>query len=184
MSVLKKLLGNARWATYSGRLYVGIDALVQPPVLTLVDDGDYRLHERTHLDRKTGELIEQLRAAGNSIAGVIVLAGREHYWLVDELLEAGLPTHLLTPAELRAFCASRNLTERHDAFWVAHLLRARVLSQGEVYHDQDYQDVTAYPHHFRVWRSPLRSRLKIRHPRAPEFHKRSSRDGDGDFNLD
>lgn len=167
MSVLKKLLGNTRWATYTGRLHVGIDMLAEPPILSLVDDSNYQVHELRRLPRPRRELIGQLKAAGASIADIVVLAHRGQYDLVDDLAEAGFVVYLLTPAELRRFAGLRNVHASNDAYWIAHLLRAGALPHGEVYCTGEIQSAGAYPRHYRRDPPPpLAGRLQVDEPRV------------------
>ncbi|MBT8131769.1 MAG: hypothetical protein KJO35_05840 [Gammaproteobacteria bacterium] len=160
MSVIKKLLKNTDWTTYTGRLHMGIDLLARPPIFSLVDDVDLRVHQRRRLPERPAELIRQMEAAGNAIADVIVLARRDGYDLVDRIADAGFTVHLLTPSELRRFSRARNVPDSHDAYWIAHLLRAGALPNGEVYWTGEIRD--AHPMKSAlVPRPSLFSRLKV-----------------------
>ncbi|MBT8136513.1 MAG: hypothetical protein KJO54_05835 [Gammaproteobacteria bacterium] len=171
---MKKLLGNVRWTTYTGRLHVGIDMLAEPPILSLVDDSNYQVHERRRLPARRSELISQLRDAGSLIADVVVLAQRGHYDLVDDLAEAGFVVYLLTPAELRRFAGLRNVHSSHDAYWIAHLLRSGALPHGEIYWTGDINETGAYPRHFRrLPPPPLAGRLRVDEPQVVKLTGKS-----------
>lgn len=169
MSVMNKLLRNTNWSTFTGRLHVGIDMLVTPPVLTLVDDVDFRVHERKRLPDRPEELIEMLRAAGTTIADIVVLAGRDGYALVDQLAAAGFRVDLLTPANLRRYAGIRNVHDKHEAYWMAHLLRAGALPLGEVYCRGEIRDTHPQPALYPTQMPSLASRLKVAQPQVIEF---------------
>ncbi len=169
MSVMNKLLANTNWMTYTGRLHVGIDLLVSPPVLCLVDDVDYRVHERQRLPARPDELIKLIKAAGSAIADVVVLARRDGYALVDRIAAAGIKVHLLTPAELRRYAALKNVTDKHDAYWMTHLLRAGAMPMGEVYWGGEIRDIHPHPVSCQTSLPSLSSRLKIKHPQVVEL---------------
>ncbi|MDH3645528.1 MAG: hypothetical protein OER80_02015 [Gammaproteobacteria bacterium] len=160
MSVINKLLKNVDWTTYTGRLHIGIDMLAQPPIMSLVDDADFRVHERRRLPEQPVKLIEQIKAAGKVIADVVVLARRDGYELVDQMAEAGVTVHLLTPAELRRYSRVRNLDDQHEAYWIAHLLRAGALPNGEIYWNGELCDINPHPRPQTLMPS-LASRLKL-----------------------
>lgn len=166
---MNKLLRNTNWSTFTGRLHVGIDLLVQPPVLSLVDDVDFRVHERKRLPDRPAELIESLRAAGSSIADIVVLARRDGYKLVDALAAAGFKVDLLTPAELQRYAGIRNVQDKHDAYWMAHLLRAGALPLGEVYWAGEIRDVHPQPYIYQSQMPSLATRLKVTQPQVIEF---------------
>ncbi|MBT8132613.1 MAG: hypothetical protein KJO35_10120 [Gammaproteobacteria bacterium] len=160
---MNNLLKNTNWGTYTGRLHMGIDTLAEPPILTLVDDHDYRVHQRRRLVGRPDEMISQMKAAGPVIADVIVLARRDGYTLVDKIAEAGFQVHLITPAELRRYSKARNVHDQHDAYWIAHLLRAGALPHGEIYWSGEIRDI--HPHPRLPARTPsLISRLRLKKP--------------------
>ena len=169
MSVMKKLLGKANWMTYTGRLHIGIDTLVKPAIVSLVDDVDFRVHERACLPERPDELISLMKDAESVIADVVVLARRDGYDLVDRIAAAGFTVHLLTPAELQRYAGIKNVCDKHDAYWMAHLLRAGALPLGEVYWTGEVRDTDPHPRYYQAQMPSLSSRLKVPQPQVVEL---------------
>jgi len=59
------------------------------------------------------------------------------YWLVDALMDNGYTTHLANPAAIQKYQGLKYSDDRHDAFWLAHLLRLGILAKGYIYPKED-----------------------------------------------
>jgi transposase len=59
------------------------------------------------------------------------------YWLVDILMDNGYSVHLANPAAIQKYNGLKYSDDRHDAFWLAHLLRLGILAQGYIYPKED-----------------------------------------------
>ena len=55
------------------------------------------------------------------------------YWLVDALMDNGYRTHLANPAGILKYKGLKYSNDRHDAFWLAHLLRLGILPERYIY---------------------------------------------------
>ena len=55
------------------------------------------------------------------------------YWLVDRLMEKGYRLHLANPAAMKQYQGIKHLDDRHDAFWLATLLKLGILPEGYIY---------------------------------------------------
>ncbi len=53
--------------------------------------------------------------------------------LVDRLMEEGYRLHLANPAALKQYEGVKHLDDRHDAFWLATLLKLGILPEGYIY---------------------------------------------------
>ena len=55
------------------------------------------------------------------------------YWLVDRLMEAGYRVHLANPSAIQQYVGLKHADDRHDAFWLAEMLRLGILPEGYIY---------------------------------------------------
>ena len=55
------------------------------------------------------------------------------YWLVDALIEEGYKLHLANPSAMKQYEGIKYLDDRHDAFWLADMLRLGILPEGYIY---------------------------------------------------
>ena len=55
------------------------------------------------------------------------------YWLVDTLMEEGYRVHLANPSAIQQYSGLKHEDDQHDAFWLAEMLRLRILPEGYIY---------------------------------------------------
>jgi transposase len=55
------------------------------------------------------------------------------YWLVDGLMEEGYRVHLANPSAIQQYCGMKHSDDKHDAFWLAEMLRLGILPEGYIY---------------------------------------------------
>jgi transposase len=55
------------------------------------------------------------------------------YWVVDALMEAGYRVHLANPAAIQQYTGLKHADDKHDAFWLAQMLRLGILPEGYIY---------------------------------------------------
>jgi transposase len=54
------------------------------------------------------------------------------YWLVDGLQDCGYSTVLANPAAIQQYEGIKHTDDKHDAFWIAEMLRLRILPTGYI----------------------------------------------------
>lgn len=69
----------------------------------------------------------------DALSGVVVESTYNWYWLVDGLMDAGARVHLANTAAIRQYNGLKHTDDRHDARWLAHLLRLGLLPEGYIY---------------------------------------------------
>jgi len=114
------------------RLYGGIDLHSNNHVLTLIDEQDRRVYER----RLANDLALTRRALEpyrGELVAVAVESTFNWYWLVDGLMDAGYAVRLVNTMAVRQYEGLKHSDDRHDAFWLAHLLRLGILPTGYIY---------------------------------------------------
>lgn len=92
----------------------------------------------------------------SNVTGIAVESTYNWYWLVDGLMDAGYPLHLVNTAAVQQYEGLKYTDDKHDAFWLAHLLRLGLLPTGYI-----------YPQAQRAVRDLLRKRsMLVRHQTA------------------
>jgi len=64
---------------------------------------------------------------------VVVESTYNWYWLVDGLMAAGFTVHLANPAAIQKYSGMKHADDKHDAFWLAEMLRLNILPIGYIY---------------------------------------------------
>lgn len=113
-------------------LYCGIDLHSTNHMVTILDEADRRVFER-RLANDVRQTIRTLEPYREHLVGVAVESTFNWYWLVDGLMEAGFRLHLVNTAAVQKYSGLKYADDRHDARWLAHLLRLRILPTGYIY---------------------------------------------------
>jgi transposase len=114
------------------KTYAGIDLHSSNSFIGIINQNDEKLHSRRH-DNIFKEIVKVLRKYKKSLQGVVVESTYNWYWLVDGLMEQGYKVHLANPTAIQQYKGLKNRDDKHDAFWLAHLLRLNILPQGYIY---------------------------------------------------
>ena len=114
------------------KLYSAIDLHSTNHVLCIIDEQDRRLLER-RLPNKLGATLQSLAPYHDALCGIAVESTYNWYWLVDGLMEAGYAVQLVNTAAVQQYSGLKYSDDRHDAFWLAHLMRLGLLPTGYIY---------------------------------------------------
>lgn len=68
-----------------------------------------------------------------SLEGVVVESTYNWYWLVDGLMAKGYTVHLANPSAIQKYSGLKHADDKHDAFWLAEMLRLNILLTGYIY---------------------------------------------------
>jgi len=74
-----------------------------------------------------------LRQCGQEVIGIVVESTFNWYWLVDLLMAEGFRVHLANTSAIQKYSGLKHSNDKHDAFWLAELLRLGILPEGYVY---------------------------------------------------
>lgn len=113
-------------------LYCGIDLHSTNHLVTVIDEEDRRVYEK----RLPNEIEATLRALApmrDALSAVAVESTFNWYWLVDGLMDGGYEVKLVNTAAVKQYEGLKYADDRHDAFWLAHLLRLKILPTGYIY---------------------------------------------------
>jgi transposase len=84
--------------------------------------------------RNQPEIIrETLLPFKEDIVGIVVESTYNWYWLVDFLMEEGYRVHLANPSQIQQYSGLKHSDDKDDAFWLAELLRLKILPEGYIY---------------------------------------------------
>lgn len=130
-------------------MYSGIDLHSNNSVVVVIDDHDRRLLEK-RISNDLGGCLELLEPFREELEAVAVESTFNWYWLVDGLDDHGYDTRLVNTAKVRQYEGLKQTDDKHDAFWLAHLMRLGILPTGYI-----------YPRPLRWVRDLLRKRLSL-----------------------
>jgi transposase len=117
------------------KVYAGIDLHSTNSYIAMVDGEGHRLKGcRTRNDLK--QIVEVLSEHGDVLEGIVVESTYNWYWLVDGLMDQGWKVHLANPAAMQKYAGKKHVDDRHDAFWLAEMLRLKILPEGYIYPKQ------------------------------------------------
>jgi transposase len=113
-------------------LYAGCDLHSNNNYFALVDEQGKRVdHWKLRNDPKL--ILATLESQRSKIVGIVVESTYNWYWLVDTLMGAGYRVHLANPAAIQQYGGLKHTDDKHDAFWLAQMLRLGILPEGYIY---------------------------------------------------
>jgi transposase len=114
------------------KLYAAFDLHSSNSYVAVIDEGGKRI-----LAKKVANDPEQILTAlaphRKRIAAVAVESTYNWYWLVDMLMAKGYEVHLANPAAIQKYKGLKHADDRHDANWLAEMLRLDILPEGYIY---------------------------------------------------
>jgi len=114
------------------RLYVGEDLHANNNFLAMVDRKGKRV-EQKKLPNDLSVILEFLKPYQKEIVGIVVESTFNWYWLVDGLIDSGYKVHLANPSAIQQYSGLKHSDDKHDAFWLAQMLRLGILPEGYIY---------------------------------------------------
>jgi transposase len=114
------------------QLYAGIDLHASNNYLAVIDENGKRIFKQ-RLPNESEVILLKLGRFQEEMAGVVVESTFNWYWLVDLLQEAGYRVNLANPAAIQKYTGLKHSDDKHDAFWLAEMLRLGILPKGYIY---------------------------------------------------
>jgi len=114
------------------KTYAGIDLHSSNSFIGVIDGQDRRLYKK-RLPNDLDTILSALAPFRKNLAGVVVESTYNWYWLVDGLQENGYKVHLANPAAIKQYEGLKHTDDRWDSFWLAHMRRLNILSEGYIY---------------------------------------------------
>jgi transposase len=113
-------------------LYCGIDLHAKDHVVVVIDESDEVVLER-RLSNDLALTLRALEPLRAKLEAVAVESTFNWYWLVDGLMEAGHALRLVNTSAVVQYQGLKYTDDRHDARWLAHLMRLGILPTGHIY---------------------------------------------------
>lgn len=114
------------------KLYAAFDLHSSNNYLAVIDEEGKRQLQKK-LPNDAGAIVTALSPYRKKIAGIAVESTYNWYWLVDLLMEQGYEVHLANPAAIQKYKGLKHADDRHDANWLAEMLRLDILPEGYIY---------------------------------------------------
>ncbi|MCD6486626.1 MAG: IS110 family transposase [Syntrophobacterales bacterium] len=114
------------------RAYAGIDLHSTNNYIGIINDKDQRLFKK-RLPNDLDVVLSALEPFQQDLHGIVVESTYNWYWLVDGLQDHGYTIHLANPSAIKQYEGLKHTDDQWDLFWLAHLLRLKILPEGYVY---------------------------------------------------
>lgn len=114
------------------KLYGAFDLHSSNSFLGISDEKDKRIYQK-RLPNQPDIILAELEPYRTELVGLVVESTYNWYWLVDLLMGEGFRTHLANPSGIQQYKGLKHSDDRHDAFWLTHLLRLGILPEGYIY---------------------------------------------------
>jgi transposase len=118
------------------RLYAGSDLHSNNNFLGIMDGQGKKVFKK-RLSNDPRVVLDNLKPFQKEIVGIVVESTFNWYWLVDELMGEGYQVHLANPAAIQQYSGLKHADDKHDAFWLAEMLRLGILPEGYIYPKED-----------------------------------------------
>ena len=107
-------------------LYAGSDLHGNNNLLGLIDGQGKRVFNKK-LPNDPQLIREVLEPFKEEVVGIVVESTYNWYWMVDALMGEGYKVHLANPAAIQQYSGLKHADDKHDAFWLAEMLRLGIL---------------------------------------------------------
>ncbi len=85
------------------------------------------------LQNDLGLMLAMLEPFREELVGIVVESTYNWYWVADGLTEKGYRMHLANPSAIQQYVGLKHSDDKHDAFWLAEMLRLGILPEGYIY---------------------------------------------------
>jgi transposase len=114
------------------KLYSAFDLHSSNSYAGVIDERGKRI-EGKKVPNDPKQILSLLQSYRKNMVGVVVESTYNWYWLVDLLMKRGYKVHLANPAAIQKYTGLKHADDRHDAFWLAEMLRLGILPEGYIY---------------------------------------------------
>jgi transposase len=119
------------WRCYM-KLYAGFDLHSNNSYLGIIDENGRRVFKKK-LRNEPELIVTVINPFKSDIEGIVVESTFNWYWMVDLLSDEGYQVHLANPAKIQQYSGLKYSDDKHDAFWLAEMLRLGILPEGYIY---------------------------------------------------
>jgi len=116
--------------------YAGIDLHSSNNYIGIINSKGERLYSKRH-HNNLDVVLKAFKPFKKTLKGIAVESTYNWYWIVDGLMENGYNVHLANPAAMKQYNGLKFTDDKHDAFWLAQMLRFDILPEGYIYPKDD-----------------------------------------------
>jgi transposase len=114
------------------KLYSAFDLHSNNSYLAIIDENGKRVfHRKVKHDPQL--VMQILNPFKKDVEGIVVESTFNWYWMVDILSDEGYEMHLANPTKIQQYSGLKHSDDKDDAFWLAEMLRLKILPEGYVY---------------------------------------------------
>ena len=113
-------------------MYAGIDLHASNNFVAVIDANGKRMFKQK-IPNEAEVILSKLAKFQEEMVGVVVESTFNWYWLVELLNKAGYRVHLANPSAIQKYSGLKHSDDKHDAFWLAEMLRLHILPEGYIY---------------------------------------------------
>ncbi len=113
-------------------LYAGSDLHGNSNFLGIIDAQGKRVFKKK-MPNELALIRQTLQPFQEELVGIAVESTYNWYWMVDGLMEEGYKVHLANPSAIQQYTGLKHTDDKHDAFWLAEMLRLGILPEGYIY---------------------------------------------------
>ena len=114
------------------KLYAAFDLHANNNFHAVMDQDGRRVFQKK-LPNNLEVILNALKPRQAEMVGIVVESTYNWYWLVDGLMGVDYRVHLANPSAIKKYEGLKHSDDRHDAFWLADLLRLGILPEGYIY---------------------------------------------------
>jgi transposase len=114
------------------KLYAAFDLHANNNFHAVMDQDGRRVFQKK-LPNDLEVILGVLKPRQSEMVGIVVESTYNWYWLVDGLMGVDYRVHLANPSAIKKYEGLKHSDDRHDAFWLADLLRLGILPEGYIY---------------------------------------------------
>jgi len=118
------------------KVYSAFDLHSNNCYLGIIDQTGKRIFKKKLANDPT-LILQELSPFRHDMIAVAVESTYNWYWLVDLLIEHGYQAHLANPSAIQKYSGLKHADDKHDAFWLAEMLRLDILPEGYIYPKED-----------------------------------------------
>ncbi|MDT8318852.1 MAG: transposase [bacterium] len=111
------------------KLYSGIDLHANNNYPAIISEDGKRVFSKK-LPNEPEKILHTFHPYRNDISGIVVESTYNWYWLVDMLMAEGYRVHLANPVAIQKYSGLKHADDKHDAFWLAEMLRLGIPRYG------------------------------------------------------
>jgi transposase len=115
-------------------LYAGMDLHSQNTFVGIMEKVSMKRVYQKRIPNNLPQILYEMEPYRGELEGIVVESTYNWYWLVDGLMDAGYScVHLANPSAIKQYEGLKHADDKHDAFWLAHMLSLGILPQGYIY---------------------------------------------------